>query len=298
MNEKNEDMEIDIDYNDTEYHYDGWDDDSEDTDSEDDQDISEEKLHKKRMEISRQNKLKKRQWKEGEKQKFKDKECPRIIRSNLRYENQELVDKVDGIAEKILAEQGKNKYRDHFFPLIIDAMGLKCGVEIGVDKAEFSLHILSKSKIEKYYCVDNYMDGFGSNCKPGFYDKDGNKRFLEAQKTLEPFVSRSQILRTTSVEASKKFENNFLDFCYIDGDHSLDMIFDLYSWVPKIKIGGIISGHDYKDGNRSGVSDFFGKQLDYKVKTCVDYYCQRYGYKLNVIGGRILSWFFVKNRDM
>jgi hypothetical protein len=150
------------------------------------------------------------------------------------------------------------------------------------------------------------MDNFGSDYKPGYYDKDGNNRFNKAKEVLVPFLGniekpwedsgRAVMLKMSSEKASTLIQDNTLDFCYIDGDHSLEMIFDLYSWVPKIRRGGICSGHDYKDGPKSGMTNFFGGQLDYKVKTCVDYYCLRHGYKLNIIGGRILSWFFVKSR--
>ena len=51
--------------------------------------------------------------------------------------------------------------------------------------------------------------------------------------------------------------------------------------LSEFKIGGIIAGHDYKDGPKSGISDYFGKQLNYHIKTVVDYYGQRYGYKIH-----------------
>ena len=104
------------------------------------------------------------------------------------------------------------------------------------------------------------------------------------------------MMRMTGEEASKQIYDDKLDFCYIDGDHSLEGIFtDLKCWITKTKIGGIMAGHDYKDGPRSGMKDYFGGQLDYKIKTVVDNFCQQYGYPLRVVGGRILSWWFIKN---
>jgi hypothetical protein len=53
-------------------------------------------------------------------------------------------------------------------------------------------------------------------------------------------------LMTTSNEAAKSVEDESLDFVYIDGNHSFDFITqDLQLWYPKIRKGGIISGHDY-----------------------------------------------------
>lgn len=239
----------------------------------------------------------KRAWKPEQKKKLKEKEATIIAKSNLKYDNKDMIDKIDDIANKFLNENGKNKHRDNFFPLMIEKLGYKTGAEIGVDKAGFSVHILSKTKIEKYSCIDTWQDNFGSDCIPGYYDKNGNKRYEEASKNLDLYKNRCTMLRMTSMEASNTIQDNTLDFVYIDGDHSLEgIIFDLYAWVPKVRIGGMVSGHDYKDGPRSGINDYFGKQLDYKVKTAVDYYCQRYGAKLNITGGRILSWWFIKNR--
>ncbi|TRZ80397.1 class I SAM-dependent methyltransferase [bacterium] len=213
------------------------------------------------------------------------------------YDNQDMVDKVDAVANMIM-EGKKSKYRDVFFPELINSLDLKMGVEIGVDEAGFSSHILTKTKIEKYYCVDNWMDGFGSNgnMRKSKFDTRGDVRYNNAVALLSQFGDRAIPLRMSSMEAVKNFNDNSLDFVYIDGDHSLGMLLDLYAWIPKMRIGGIFSGHDYKIGKNSGIRDFQGEQLDYEVKTCVDYYCKRYGYKLNTVGGLTLSWWFVKNK--
>ena len=216
----------------------------------------------------------------------------------MDYKNKDIIDKVEKIAEAILSEKHSNHHRDRFFPELINRMNYKIGAEIGVDKGDFSEHILSKTQIEMYYGIDTWQDDFGSNHKPDYFDKEGNVRLNQALEKLSPYVLNSRVilLRMEGLQASKKFEEETIDFCYIDGDHSLGGIYnDVVAWTPKVKIGGIIAGHDYKDGPRSGISDYFGEQLDYKIKTVVDYYCQRYGHKLNVIGGRILSWYFVKN---
>lgn len=48
------------------------------------------------------------------------------------------------------------------------------------------------------------------------------------------------------MEAVKDFPNNFFDFVHIDGDHSYDAVMnDLIEWSKRVRVGGIISGHDY-----------------------------------------------------
>jgi len=192
-----------------------------------------------------------------------------------KYFNPEMISKYDLVAEEILKIKHSNTYRDSFFPMMIDKLNFKVGVEVGVDKGGFSDRILERSKIEKYYCIDTWQDYFGSDYRKEFFNPDGNVRFNEARQTLSKYGSRVVFMRMSSLEASTNIEDESVDFCYIDGDHSLEGIYsDIKAWIPKVKIGGIICGHDYKDGPKSGISDFVGQQLDYKIKTVVDYYYQ------------------------
>ena len=49
----------------------------------------------------------------------------------------------------------------------------------------------------------------------------------------------------TSVEASKLYENESLDFVFIDACHEYSCVKeDIIAWYPKIKKGGVLAGHD------------------------------------------------------
>lgn len=59
-------------------------------------------------------------------------------------------------------------------------------------------------------------------------------------------------IKGVSWEVSKNFEDSSVDFVFIDADHRYESVKkDIETWWPKIKKGGIISGHDYF--NPSGV---------------------------------------------
>ena len=209
----------------------------------------------------------------------------------MEYRNHEVIAYVESITNPILGEK-----RESFFPKLINSLELKTGVEVGVDKGGFSKCLLTGTTIEKFWCIDPWIDDFGSNHRPGYFDKSGDIRLNQAYQTLKSDVDKERaiLVRATGVEASKIVQNE-LDFVYIDGDHSLEGIFnDLYSWVPKVKVGGIVAGHDYKNGPNSGMKDYFGNQLDFEVKTAVDFYCKKYGYKVFAVGPRVPSWYFVK----
>jgi len=215
-----------------------------------------------------------------------------------KYENQELIDNTDKMANEILAQKGHMYIRERFFGAMIDKMGLKTGAEIGVDVGEFSGKLLSGCSLEKLYGVDFWPSDFGSDFRPDFFIKEGGTRYQQCQNNLEKFIKegRVELVKARSVEAAQKFEDNSLDFVYIDGDHSMEFLFDLYAWTPKVKIGGMVSGHDFKCNKNSGISDFWGEQFDYAVQPCAEYFARRYGYKLNVVGGIVKSWWFVRSR--
>ena len=70
---------------------------------------------------------------------------------------------------------------------------------------------------------------------------------------------------TTSVRAAKLFPDDSVAFCFIDGDHSYASVTaDLHAWWPKVRAGGTIAGHDYRQtapwlvGLTPAVHDFFG----------------------------------------
>lgn len=48
------------------------------------------------------------------------------------------------------------------------------------------------------------------------------------------------------MDVVKQFKDESLDFVYIDGNHSFQhVVNDLCEWEKKVKVGGIVAGHDY-----------------------------------------------------
>ena len=214
-----------------------------------------------------------------------------------KYRNEAILERVEKVAGDILSEKRSNHHRDNFFPELIKRLDYQFAAEIGVDKGGFSNHLVAKTELKKVFCVDPWIDDFGSDFNPGYFDPKGNARMQEAQDLLQEYIDcdRAELIRATGLEASAHIPDGYLDFVYIDGDHSLEGIYnDIYAWTPKVRQGGIVAGHDYKDGPMSGIVDYWGNQLPYHVKTVVDNYVARYGYKVHPVGGRIMSWWFVK----
>ena len=63
-----------------------------------------------------------------------------------------------------------------------------------------------------------------------------------------------------STEAAAVFEADSVDALFLDGDHSYEGVrADLNAWIPKLRQGAILAGHDYAyPGVRQAVRDRFG----------------------------------------
>lgn len=93
---------------------------------------------------------------------------------------------------------------------------------------------------------------------------------LELTKAHTAFAgNRASILRKESLEASKDIPDGSLDFVFIDADHSYEGCrADIAAWLPKLKPGGLLSGHDYdnpdfeKFGVKRAVDEFASAGFD------------------------------------
>lgn len=171
--------------------------------------------------------------------------------------------------------------RNTLFPNIINKRGYKIAIEIGVYKGLFSEHLLKTTKLNQLYCVDIWED---------------LEIFNEASERLKD--SRVTMFKTTSLQATAFVPNNTIDFIYIDGAHDLKGIYeDINAWVPKVKIGGCVAGHDFKDCFRSTTLDYYGRPLVNKVKTVIEDFTQRYGYQLYTTEEACKSWLFYKTHE-
>jgi len=65
---------------------------------------------------------------------------------------------------------------------------------------------------------------------------------------------------------AKYFEPRTLDIVFIDGDHEYEGVSnDIEAWLPKVKNGGIIAGHDYDTpfpGVMKAVDEAFGTKIN------------------------------------
>lgn len=117
------------------------------------------------------------------------------------------------------------------------------GVEVGVERGLYTEVLSRENPGVRLFGVDAWCP------YRGYRDHvDGGKlqRFYEeAQQRLAPYP-RTSLIRGFSLDVVKQFEDDSLDFVYIDAAHDLQScINDIAEWGKKIRPGGVIAGHDY-----------------------------------------------------
>ena len=136
---------------------------------------------------------------------------------------------------------------------VLDKKNIIC--EIGVFKGEFSDILLGKLKPTELHLIDIFE---GEMCSG---DKDGNNIVWvnldhEYNKLLEKYEKNEivKLHKGKSFDILNKFQNNYFDLIYIDGDHSYNGVKnDLNIAFDKTKQNGYICGHDYTTEMFEGV---------------------------------------------
>jgi len=127
------------------------------------------------------------------------------------------------------------------------------GAEIGVDSGGNALNILKYLDITKLYLIDVWK-GYSDN-KNKELNGDGvigddliaQKCFEHARNSLKDYNDKIVWIQDYSENAYKLIRDKELDFIYIDGNHRYEWVKrDIELYYSKVKIGGLVAGHDYK----------------------------------------------------
>lgn len=118
------------------------------------------------------------------------------------------------------------------------------GAEIGVERGRFSKIICQVNPQLKLYVIDCWQT------YEGYRDHVSQERldefYIETRTRLKPF--NCQLIRDWSANAVKRFADESLDFVFIDASHEYEHVKeDIRDWSKKVKVGGLVSGHDYID---------------------------------------------------
>lgn len=123
----------------------------------------------------------------------------------------------------------------------------------GKSAAYMCVEIANSNKKIKFDCVDIWT-GAGAI---GEYDADKSVQdqtlYEEFNNNLLPVKSFYTPIKEWSDKAASQYADNSLDFVFIDAGHSYENAHaDIQAWLPKVKTGGFLAGHDY--GSAPGVN--------------------------------------------
>lgn len=163
-------------------------------------------------------------------------------------------------------------------------LGYKVGAEVGVEQGKFSVSLLDDGL--KVYLVDAWQAYKGYRDHVSQEKLDG---FLEITKEAVKDYD-AHIIRGYSMDVVKQFDDESLDFVYIDANHDFQNVTnDIAEWSKKVRKGGIVAGHDYirlkgKDGYLNDTVDVVNGWT----------YAKKIHPWFILRGDHASSWFFVK----
>jgi predicted O-methyltransferase YrrM len=104
--------------------------------------------------------------------------------------------------------------------------------------------VILSQHFKEVFAVDPWLNGYDIN--------DHASQTCPMKFVFEAFKERISQLgnvlysRSKSLDALQFIKDGELDLVYLDGDHRYESVLnDLKGWMPKLKAGGIMAGHDW-----------------------------------------------------
>jgi len=120
----------------------------------------------------------------------------------------------------------------------------KLGAEIGVKEGRFISYLLNAFPSLRMYAVDPWEQQ--PECNEDYLEWDFNGIYNTYKNNVFKNVNRVIELKEYSKTAAEKVADGSLDFVFIDAQHDYDSVKrDIELWQPKVREGGLLSGHDY-----------------------------------------------------
>lgn len=137
--------------------------------------------------------------------------------------------------------------------IVLSEIILKNGIlaesaaEIGVWRGHSSIGFLRLlPTLKRFILVDpwiQYPDYAASGDHKAQADLQDDKLICEDR--LYFFRDKIELFPQMSLEVAAKTPDNSLDFIFVDANHSYEYVKqDILAWLPKIKRGGLLAGHD------------------------------------------------------
>jgi hypothetical protein len=143
--------------------------------------------------------------------------------------------------------QGWSSHRGLYELMVQKAKNGSHFVEVGAWKgrsaAYMCVEIINSGKDIKFDVIDTWHGTKGEHENDP--DVKYNNLYNTFLKNMHPVRNIFTPIRLPSIAAANLYDDASLDFVFLDADHSYEAVKnDIISWMPKIKTGGLLSGHD------------------------------------------------------
>lgn len=116
------------------------------------------------------------------------------------------------------------------------------GAEVGVWRGQFSELLLRLHGRLTLFMVDRW----NTKEQQPRHNRTQESLRREAERRTSIAPGRRLIVQMDSVAAAAERVDGSLDFVFIDADHTYEGCKrDIEAWLPKIRPGGLLGGHDY-----------------------------------------------------
>ena len=128
------------------------------------------------------------------------------------------------------------------------------GIEIGTLRGDTIAYLLKNIPNLEVYCIDP------------------TPVLGEWAANINDHNTRVHILELPSDKAARLFDKESFDFVWVDGDHSYEQVKrDIVNYLPLVRKGGFIGGHDYGSQAYSGVKQAVDELFNGTLQVKEDY---------------------------
>jgi Methyltransferase domain len=127
---------------------------------------------------------------------------------------------------------------------------VEIGSWLGRSTAFLAVEIRRSGKRISLSCVDTFRGTPGETIHNAVVRKHGGnvRQAFELAMQRGGVADLVEVIESESCAAAARFEDQSLDFVFIDADHSYEAVRrDIAAWAPKVKPGGVLAGHDHTE---------------------------------------------------
>jgi hypothetical protein len=122
-------------------------------------------------------------------------------------------------------------------------------VEVGAWMGKSIAYMTTVAPHDALLCaVDTFKGSPEEDVHKAIIDEHGGdlRKVYDGNLAALGIANRVSTFQNTSLEAAAKFAPGTVDAVFIDAAHTFDSVKeDILAWLPKVKPGGILAGHDY-----------------------------------------------------